>query len=197
MNRNELVDRCKAIIKEAYEEATEMIVAYLELHPGEQLQSLCKEIDRENWNALRTRVQRAQDARKTAAGAESERTSTESDKAAVRHARRVLRNADPAEIAELLEEPEIRQNVAEAQLVNSLRAENRTGIPARNTKSTGPSFIQLVVRIQGWLDELTQQVEDGVAEIPAEFDTASLSNIGVRAMALKEAVESAREEVTA
>ena len=94
MNRNELIDQCKAIIKEAYEEATEMIVAYLEVHPSEQLATLCKEIDPENWNALRARVQRAQGDRKSVRGADTTRARTQ------RHAKQALRET-PEIVAEL------------------------------------------------------------------------------------------------
>jgi hypothetical protein len=111
---------------------------------------------------------------------------------AKRHTRAVLRNTEPEEIAELLDDPEVRQKVAAAQRVQELRQENRTGIPRRNA-AQGPSFISLVLRISGWLDELSGMVERGEAEIPAEFSTQSLSDIGVKAMRLKEQVDDVRE----
>lgn len=65
MNRSELVDHCKRIIEEAYQEATEMIVAYLEKHPNEPRQPLCREIDPDNWKALESRVMRLQEKRRS------------------------------------------------------------------------------------------------------------------------------------
>jgi hypothetical protein len=193
MNRNELIDRCKAVIQEAYEEATEMIVAYLELHPGEQLKPLAREIDPENFEALRKRVERAAAKRKAAAGLEAGGTAPRwIDVRGRRAAKQVLREAEPEQIAELLDDPEIRQNVAAAQRVHEFRQENRTGIPRRNAPQ-GPSFISLVLKVNGWLDELVGMVERGEAEVPEEFSTQSLTDIGVKAMRLKELVDDVRE----
>ena len=91
--------------KEAYEEATEMIVAYVELHPGEQLKALCVEIDPENWNALRNRVQRAQGNRKSVSGANPASAQSK------RKVKRVLR--ETPEIVEELE-PDEQRKVAKA-----------------------------------------------------------------------------------
>lgn len=191
MTRNELVARAKAILAEAYEEAAEMIVLYLETHPSEQLQSLCKEIDPDNWNALRQRVQRAQEARRASVDAESSR-SRALHESRVRHTRSALKIAEPETIADLLDDPDIRQNIAAAQRVRELRTENQTGIPARNPAS-GPTFISLVLKVNGWLDELVGMVERGEAEIPDEFSAQSLVDMGRKVMALQELVDDARE----
>lgn len=110
--------------------------------------------------------------------------------------KKVLTSSEPEQIAELLEDPEVRQNLAAAQRVHEFRQENQTGIPRRNTPQ-GPSFISIVLRVNGWLDELVGMVERGEAEVPVEFSTQSLTDIGVKAMRLKELVDDVRagEEV--
>jgi len=115
---------------------------------------------------------------------------------AKRHARSVLRDAEPEVVADLLGDPAIRQNVAAGQRVHELRQEAETGIPRTNAPQ-GPTFIGLVLRINGWLDELVGMVERGEADVPPEFSAQSLTDIGVKAMRLKELVEEARagEEV--
>lgn len=188
MNRSDLVDRCKAIIKDAYEEATEMIVAYLELHPTDSREPLCREIDPENWNALVQRVKRQQASRNHTTEGKSERSRA----SAVRHARSVLRNAEPEEIADLLEDAAISEKVAAGQREKSRRREEATGIPSHNPPQD-PTFMATVLKINGWLDELVDMVERGEAQIPSEFSTLSLSDIGVKAMRLKELVEEGRE----
>lgn len=62
-------------------------------------------------HAIRGRVQRLQASQNSGDG---ERARTESQKSSVRHARTVLRNAPPEEIAELLDTPEIRTKVNRA-----------------------------------------------------------------------------------
>jgi hypothetical protein len=110
VNRNDLIDRCKAIIVEAYEEATEMIVAYLELNSSEPTQTLCKEIDPDGWQALDSKVRRRQAARKASTGAETSpsRTEPEWKKTAKRHARTVARN-EPETLVEQLNPAEQRR----------------------------------------------------------------------------------------
>lgn len=126
MNRIELVDRCKVIIKEAYEEATEMIVAYLELHEGEALKPLCREIDPENPVALESRVRRARE-RRAAAGAESSASrAAETARKARSHAKTVLREAAPEEIAEMLAEPEVQAKVSQASQIASEKRERKS-----------------------------------------------------------------------
>ncbi len=192
MERNALIDRCKNLIKEAYEEATEMIVAYLEIHPDEGIKPLAREIDPENWSALESRIRRAQK-RRAAANGESDATAVPDwKKRDKRDAKRMLRDSDPTEIADILEDPEVRQNLAAAGKVHELRQENRTGIPSRNPP-TGPTFIGTVLKLNGWLDELVGMVERGEAQIPPEFSTQSLSDIGVKAMRLKELVDNVRQ----
>lgn len=63
--RSQLVDYCKQLIGEAYQEATEMIVAYLETHPDEKRKTLCREIDPDNYLALDKRVSRLQEKRRS------------------------------------------------------------------------------------------------------------------------------------
>lgn len=93
MNRNELVDQCKRLIAEAYEEATEMVVAYIEIHQGEPLQSLCKEIDPDNWSALDARVRRLRQKRRSEGESAPTRTLSNQQSSA-RHARATMRNSE-------------------------------------------------------------------------------------------------------
>lgn len=65
MTRSKLVEACKELIRDAYEHATEMIVAYLEEHPDEPRKTLCREIDPENHGALDKRVARLQEKRRS------------------------------------------------------------------------------------------------------------------------------------
>lgn len=104
MNRNELVDRCKAIIVEAYEEATEMIVGYLELHPKDARLTLCTEIeggDATLGKALDSRVRRRQKARKAAAGTGSGPTAVPEWKTRDRRDAKRLLRSDPEVVSEL------------------------------------------------------------------------------------------------
>lgn len=116
MTRHDLVARAKAILATAYEEAAYLIAEYLDRHPSEQLQSLCKEIDRENWDALRKRVQRAQTARNTSNDEGSSRTpeKTKWEKDRERAARQVIRESTPEEFAELLDTPGVRAKLTRA-----------------------------------------------------------------------------------
>lgn len=107
-------------------------------------------------------------------------------------AKQVLRESEPEQIADFYEDPAIKTNIAAAARVHEFRAENRTGIPARNTP-TSPSFISLVLKVNGWLDELIEMVETGAASVPDEFSSQSIGDMGVKAMRLKELVDESRE----
>lgn len=111
MTRSDVIARAKAILAEAYEEAAEMVVLYLEDHPSEHLQSLCKEIDPDNWSALDARVRRAR-ARKASVDAGSLPTRAVSG-SSVRHARSSIRR-DPAAVVDALDDE------TKAELVNAL-----------------------------------------------------------------------------
>ncbi len=195
MNQQEMIEAAAGELTLGLDGAAQYVHDWIASHPDAALQTLCKQVaDKagvtDSWNALRVRVQRKQ--QNGSDQAEVGRTSTQSDKAAVRHARRVLRNAEPEQIADLIEDPEVRQNLAAAGKVHEYRQENRTGIPARNP-SSGPTFIATVLKVNGWLDELVGMVERGEAQIPPEFSTQSLSDIGVKAMRLKELVDNVRQ----
>lgn len=178
MTRSDLVDRCKAIIQEAYEEATEMIAAYIELNPSEQLQTLCKEIDPENWNALRQRVQRAQDARKASPEAMSARSRALSD-SRVRHARSALRD------------PEIRERVLSDFTPTERAAVVRAAVPPAERSPlprTGPTFIELIVRVNSALIELEGMVAGwpNLSSVPREFSRDSFSDIVAKALRIQD-----------
>lgn len=149
MTRSELIAACKAL---RHEEET-LIVAYLTEHPTEPLQSLCREIDPENYNALRVRVQRAQARLEASSDASSSRTPTvmnERGGTAKREARRVLKNASPEEIAEhLLSDPEVAENVERARHVLST--------PAREMSASLASagFLNHLKAALGDLSEIT------------------------------------------
>lgn len=105
--RSQLVDYCKQLIGEAYQEATEMIVAYLESHPGEPTATLCKEIDPDNWNALRNRVQRLQEKRRSEAISARTGTLPETQKREERRVRHAVKE-NPELVAELVaSDPEL------------------------------------------------------------------------------------------
>ena len=107
-------------------------------------------------------------------------------------AKQVLRESEPEHIADFLADREIKTNLAAATRVHEFRQENQTGIPARNT-SAGPTFIALVLKINGWLDELVGMVERGEAEVPAEFSTQSISDMGRKVMRLADLVDEVRD----
>lgn len=127
MNRSELVERCKRIIEEAYQEATEMIVAYLELHPDESEMGLCREIDPDNHLALRSRVQRLRQKRRSEGLSGSTISEpSESFRGAVRGAKSGIRR-HPELVDELLKDPDVRSAV-----------EKRIGVePARYGDTVG------------------------------------------------------------
>lgn len=97
-----MIARAKAILGEAYEAAAELVVLYLEKHPGEKLQPLCKEIDPDNWNALRQKVQRAQEARKASNDAGSTRSQA-APANQIRTAKSAISRADEEQLAEIEE----------------------------------------------------------------------------------------------
>jgi hypothetical protein len=97
MKRDQLIARAKEILAEAYQEAAEMIVLYLEKHPSEKLQPLCKEIDQDNWRALEARVIRLRKKPSNDAGSEITRASDSS----FRHAKSAITKADDEQLAEI------------------------------------------------------------------------------------------------
>jgi len=107
MTRNDLVDRCKQLIEEAYQDATEMIVAYLEIHPNEPRLPLCKEIDAEGWTALEGRVRRLQEKRRSEGIVSSISILEAQERQAKARARHVLKDVDT------LRDPEIQERIAE------------------------------------------------------------------------------------
>lgn len=171
VSRQELITRAKAILAEAYEEAAEMIALYLDDHPSEQLRPLCREIDPDNWAALRGRVQRAQVARKARSGAESSGTRAVSD-SRVRHARSALREAEPEQLREIMRDLPVDRR---AEVV-------RAAVPPPERTSpdkTGPTFIELIVRVNSALIELEGMVASwqNTAAIPDEFSRDSFNDI--------------------
>lgn len=109
MTRDELIQRAKAILAEAYEAAAEMIVLYLEKHPSEQLKPLCREIDPDNWAALEARVRRAK-----IRNASGDADSSASRRDRLYRTKSAVKQASPEELAELLDTPEVRANVSKA-----------------------------------------------------------------------------------
>ena len=114
MKREDLIKQAKAILTEAYEEAAEMIVFYLEDHPSEQCKTLCREIDPDNWNALDHRVRRAKAKRASKQDGSAAPAVPEWVKRDERDARRVLRQAEPETVDRLVEDltPERRAKLA-------------------------------------------------------------------------------------
>jgi hypothetical protein len=174
MNRGDLIDRCKAIIVEAYEEATEMIVAYLETS-GEPLQPLCKEIDPDNWNALRNRVQRAQGDRKAIRGANTTRAR------ATRRAKAALRDADSEQLTEIMRDLPVEKRAA---VVRAAVPPPESTSPAKS----GPTFIEMLVRINSALIELEAMVAgwQNPAAVPAEFSRDSFGDIVNKALRIQD-----------
>lgn len=183
MTRHELVARAKAILAEAYEEAAEMIALYVEQHPGEQLQTLCKEIDPENWNALRAKVQRAQGARKSSSGAGYSRA---------RATKRTLAEASPEQLREIMSDLPVERR---AEVV-------RAAVPPPSQTShsrKGPTFIELIVRVNSSLIELEAMVASwqNTAAIPSEFSRDSFNDIVAKVDRIRrhfDQVEEARDD---
>jgi hypothetical protein len=134
VNRAEVVERAKANLARAYDEAAELIALYLKDNPREKLQSLCKEIDPDNWNALRVKVQRAQ-------------TALEANEQAVLAARRTERaRKDRSAAKTVLRDPEQRKQVIENLTPDELgqvehaieeRREREFPSPTRSTPRPG------------------------------------------------------------
>lgn len=162
--------RAKAILADAYEEAAEMIVLYLEGHPGEKLMTLCREIDPEGYVALESRVRRARDRKaKTGAASSSSRALSESR---VRHARSALREAEPDQLDEIMRDLPAERRAAVV----------RAAVPPPSQTShgrSGPTFIELIVRVNSALIELEGMVASwqNTAAIPAEFSRESFNDI--------------------
>lgn len=131
MTRTEIVREAKAILAEAYESAAEMIALYLDDHPAESMQSLCKEIDPDNWNALRQRVQRAHARLQASDRANVDARAQETDRKRQSHARNVLLSANKRELEELIETlpPRQVQKIAQAAVER---------LPSRAGSHTGP-----------------------------------------------------------
>lgn len=142
MTREELIARAKARLAEAYEEVAYDVVVWLEKHPSESLQTLCKEIDPDNWNALRQRAQRLQ---KSRSEGESERSAIpEWKQRDTREARRLLRDQDTA--LALVRDPQVFQTITNAY--NQINLENqyrelelqRTVLESETHQSGGMSY---------------------------------------------------------
>lgn len=124
LDRKTLVSRAKAILAEAYEEAAELVAEYVE-QTGEALQSLCKEIDPDNWNGLRQRVQRAQARREASSEAESAARARETERKRRSHAKETLKDPEQRrQVIASLSEAELDEVHAEAgdALVERARA---------------------------------------------------------------------------
>jgi hypothetical protein len=97
--------------------AAQYVYEWVVGHPDAAVATLCKKVADaagvpDSWKALEGRVARKRS--KATTGTESGVACTESDQAARRHAKRVLKNASPEEIAELLEDDTARMNVGRA-----------------------------------------------------------------------------------
>ncbi len=138
--RTDLIERAKAILAEAYEEAAHIIALYVQRNPKEQLQSLCKEIDPENWDALRKRVQRAQKSLQANESGTSGRTGpekTESEKRNERHARQIARSAPEVGF----EDPEAREAIV--RHIAETDPRNRRRKPGRRVRRARPAARRL------------------------------------------------------
>ncbi len=115
------------------------------------------------------------------------KTEGEAGRVAARHARSVLRDSTPEQLAEIIQD---------------LPAERRAAIvraavppPDRTPgQRTGPTFIALVVRTSSSLIELASLVGgwENPAAIPAEFSASSFDDIAEKAMRIKNTVNSLR-----
>lgn len=180
MKHDELVRRAKAILAEAYDEAAYMVAEYLEKHPSESLKALCLEIDPDNWNALRNRVQRAQTKINANADAASTSARALSD-SRVRHARSALREADPGQIADIM------RDLPAGRRADIVRA--AVPPPGRSTSpNRGPSFIDLIVRITSALIEMEAMVAgwQNLAAVPPEFSRDSFNDVATKVLRIQD-----------
>lgn len=139
MNREQLVARAKAILSEAYDEAAELVALYVE-RTGEPLQSLCKEIDPENWNALRNRVQRAQESIKAAGEAGRKRAAAQDIASDRAKAKRVLRMADHEQVEEIV--AALPTEAVERVMHAATSDLGRRQRPVRESKPVGKTLFQ-------------------------------------------------------
>lgn len=114
-------------------------------------------------------------------------------RAAVSHTRQVLRDANPKEVAEILNDPTIRRNVA-AGMARADHHARQDEPHVERPAPAGPSFIDLVVRANSTLIELESMVRGwrGPRSIPKEFSAASFDDIAEKAMRIKDTVNALR-----
>jgi len=191
VNRQEVVARAKAILAEAYEEAAELIVLYVEKNPSTSRAELCREIDEVNPGALEDKCYRVAKARKARAGAGSDDVRALSE-SRVRHARSALREAEPEQLRDIMRDLPVERR---AEVV-------RAAVPPAERVSgerQGPSFIDLLVRVSGALIELEALVASwqNTAAIPPEFSRESFNDIVAKVLRIQDhfdEVEQARDD---
>lgn len=105
MNQQQMIEAAASELTLGLDGAAQYVYDWVSSHPDAALATLCKKVaDKagvpDSWKALEGRVTRKR--AKAANQADSSTTSTESDKAAVRHTRRVLRGATEQQIEDLV-----------------------------------------------------------------------------------------------
>jgi len=107
--------------RNARDEADMILVGYILTHPGESLAGLCKDADPENWNALRTRVQRR--LQKATSEGDSERLHAPSaaQRSGIRSGKSAIK-ARPELAAQMVSDPAVREAldraIPEIQVIN-------------------------------------------------------------------------------
>lgn len=135
--------------------------------------------------AIRMRVSRLQQSQNDD---DAERTRTlRNQQGSQRHARKVLRDADPEQIADLMQEPSVRLKVRQA-LAQSEPAPHDLQVWQ---KPTGPTFIELICKIRDAQHDLDRMMKSwrGPEAVPAEFSPSTFIQIAETAMAQKDRVE--------
>ena len=146
---------------EAMEAAAWDVLAIVEEH-GRPLQTVCKDVAGEGWNALRNRAQKLA---KTAGRTAEERARAarrESEKAALRHAKQVLR--DPEMRARLLSAPETASAV-EHELAEQARRHGKREEPLEAPVDWRELFTDLV-KVKRRVGGIVQRLSGGL-RVPA------------------------------
>jgi hypothetical protein len=132
--------------------SVQRIIAWLDRHPEAQLQTVCKDVAGDQWNALRRRIYRAREAEQTPRSEGVEGRAHALDPALLRTSRSAINRAPEEVVASLAPEQLDGLHAAVVQRRAEELAQPRPGLPMGSVKRSG---VRSSVRLRKLADALS------------------------------------------